>query len=270
MQDSSGSDLPSAPRLSEAPSPRRTYGRRHFMGGFATGLARVTTATILASSALPWPQPWHSAGNAQARGSGRPITSGPNFFTAEEFAMVRQLCERIYPQDEEGPGADGLGVPLFIDGQLSTPYGYGARWYMHGPFVAGPPEAGYQLPYAPRQLYRLALERLNAFCLENWQKPFVQLSEEVQVDLLTWLEKDALSLGPVPGNVFFELLRANTLEGVFSDPIHGGNHLMKSWYLTGFPGARADFMDWINQEGAAYPFGPVSIPVLPHKRDEQG
>ncbi|MFT9298759.1 MAG: gluconate 2-dehydrogenase subunit 3 family protein, partial [Gluconobacter sp.] len=49
------------------------------------------------------------------------------------------------------------------------------------------------------------------------------------------------------------------LVGVFSYPLYGCNKGLGWWLMLGLPGARADFMDWVNQDGAAYPFGPVSI-----------
>ena len=55
------------------------------------------------------------------------------------------------------------------------------------------------------------------------------------------------------------MLLQNTKEGYFSDPIHGGNKHMGGWKMIGFPGARADFMDWVDQYGKAYPIGPVGI-----------
>jgi gluconate 2-dehydrogenase gamma chain len=38
--------------------------------------------------------------------------------------------------------------------------------------------------------------------------------------------------------VFFNLLRRNTIEGMFCDPLHGGNVDMVGWQLIGFPGPR--------------------------------
>lgn len=34
---------------------------------------------------------------------------------------------------------------------------------------------------------------------------------------------------------------------------------MAAWRMVGFPGARADFTDWMDKPGAPYPLGPVSI-----------
>jgi gluconate 2-dehydrogenase gamma chain len=41
--------------------------------------------------------------------------------------------------------------------------------------------------------------------------------------------------------------------------MYGGNRGMAAWKMIGFPGARADFKDWITQPGKVYPLGPVSI-----------
>jgi gluconate 2-dehydrogenase gamma chain len=58
---------------------------------------------------------------------------------------------------------------------------------------------------------------------------------------------------------FFALLLRNTREGYFADPQYGGNREMGAWKAIGFPGARADFTDWIDQQGKPYPYGPVAI-----------
>ena len=63
----------------------------------------------------------------------------------------------------------------------------------------------------------------------------------------------------VPPKMFFNLLLQNTKEGFFCDPIHGGNKGMVGWTLIGFPGARADFMDWVQRPGEAYPLPTVTI-----------
>ena len=58
---------------------------------------------------------------------------------------------------------------------------------------------------------------------------------------------------------FIALLWQNTKEGYFSDPIHGGNKHAASWTMIGFPGARADYLDWVAQPGKVYPLGTVTI-----------
>ncbi|MBS1019881.1 gluconate 2-dehydrogenase subunit 3 family protein [Gluconobacter cerinus] len=183
----------------------------------------------------------------------------PSFFTPDEYRLLESATERLFPQDQHGPGALALGVAEFIDRQMETPYAQGDNWYMSAPFVQGPANLGYQLPFVPRDLYRKGLQGLDAYTRQQHGKSFPDLPVAEQDAILTALEGGSVSLGDIPGRVFFEQLRTNTLEGVFSDPLYGGNRGLGGWLMLGFPGARADFMDWVNQDGAAYPFGPVSI-----------
>ena len=39
------------------------------------------------------------------------------FFTARETRIVAAACERIFPSDENGPGAKEAGVVVYIDRQ---------------------------------------------------------------------------------------------------------------------------------------------------------
>ncbi|GBR44348.1 gluconate 2-dehydrogenase [Neokomagataea tanensis NBRC 106556] len=167
--------------------------------------------------------------------------------------------ERLFPKDHNGPGATELGVPEFIDRQMQTPYGVGDNWYMSAPFQEGPANLGYQLPLVPRALYRQGIASLERYTHQQYGKNFAALPAPTQDIILTALEGGSLQLESIPGRTFFEQLRTNTLEGAFSDPLYGGNHNLGGWLMLGFPGARADFMDWVNQEGTAYPLPPVSL-----------
>ncbi|WP_049218479.1 gluconate 2-dehydrogenase subunit 3 family protein, partial [Serratia marcescens] len=76
--------------------------------------------------------------------------------------------------------------------------------------------------------------------------------------MLQKFESGEAEFQQLPSKLFFSYLLQNTREGFFSDPIHGGNKDMVGWKLINFPGARADFMDWV-ERGERYPFPPVSI-----------
>ena len=78
-------------------------------------------------------------------------------------------------------------------------------------------------------------------------------------EVLTGLEKGDIQLPSLPSPVFFETLLANTIEGFFADPIHGGNVDMVGWKMIGFPGIRYDYRDWVNRHNERYPHPPVSI-----------
>lgn len=183
----------------------------------------------------------------------------PLFFDATEWRFVNAACDRLIPADAEGPGALECGVPEFIDRQMETPYAHGALWYMQGPFREGVPELGYQLRLVPREVYRLGIAAVDGYCGKAYGKPFASLDAATRDTVLGALEAGKLEIGDVPAQVFFGQLLQNTREGYFCDPVHGGNRDMAAWRMIGFPGARADFMDFVNQDGKAYPYGPVSI-----------
>ena len=111
----------------------------------------------------------------------------------------------------------------------------------------------------PRDIYRLGIAAVNRYCEKTHGKAFADLDAPTRDTVLGALEKGGAQIDDVPPAVFFGQLLQNTREGYFCDPVHGGNHDMAAWKMIGFPGARADFMDFVNQNGKSYPYGPVSI-----------
>lgn len=142
------------------------------------------------------------------------------FFTAEEARLIAAACERIFPSDSAGPGAKEAGVVIYIDRQLAGPYGADKYRYTKGPWVESVPEHGYQGKANPRESYRDGIAKLGP--------NFDELPVEEQVQKLQSIEKTH----------FFQLLRAHTIEGMFSDPMHGGNKDLIGWQLIGYPGPR--------------------------------
>jgi gluconate 2-dehydrogenase gamma chain len=184
----------------------------------------------------------------------------PEFFSNEEWDFIQAACDQLIPDDDLGPGAIAAGVPEFIDRQMQTPYGHGGLWYMQGPFdTQRLPELGYQLPMNVREIYRAGIEQCNQWCVQKKGVVFAQLGQQEQIEVLKGLQGNQLKLESFKGSVFMSYLIANTQEGYFSDPLYGGNKDMVGWKMIGFPGARADFMDWIDHPNETYPLGPVSI-----------
>jgi len=183
----------------------------------------------------------------------------PTYFTPIEWRFLNAACDRLIPSDEHGPGAVVLGVPEFIDRQMDTPYAHGSLWYMGAPFISGPDNLGYQLPYAPRELYRRGIQGANAYAKAQFGSDFASLDHATQEKILRAFEGGHVNFGDISAKLFFSQLLTNTKEGAFSDPKHGGNKGLGGWTMLGFPGARADFMDWVDQYGKQYPLGTVSI-----------
>lgn len=188
-----------------------------------------------------------------------PDDYAPTFFGAAEWRFVQAALARLIPADGHGPGALEAGVPEYIDRQMATPWAQGQLWYMRGPFQ---PDAaatlGYQMRLTPREIYRLGIAEADAACRERHGKPFAELAPAQQDALLGQMEQGTLAFDALPAKAFFALLLGNAREGFFGDPQHGGNRGLAGWKLIGFPGARADFMDWVERD-VAYPLPPVSI-----------
>ncbi|HDJ2773686.1 TPA: gluconate 2-dehydrogenase subunit 3 family protein, partial [Serratia rubidaea] len=121
-----------------------------------------------------------------------------------------------------------------------------------------PKEMGYQLPLVPKQIYNLGIAEADAYSKKQHGKVFAELTDAQKDALLQDMEAGKAAFEQLPSKLFFSYLLQNTREGFFSDPIHGGNKDMVGWKLINFPGARADFMDWV-ERGERYPFPPVSI-----------
>jgi gluconate 2-dehydrogenase gamma chain len=150
------------------------------------------------------------------------------FFTAEEARVVTAACARIFPSDASGPGATEAQVVIFIDRQLAGPYGADKYRYTKGPWVESYPEHGYQGKESPREIYREGIKTLG---------DFANLSPTDQDAKLRSIEKSR----------FFQLLRTHTIEGMFSDPMHGGNAGLIGWQLVGYPGPQMSYRNEIDK-----------------------
>ena len=163
------------------------------------------------------------------------------FFTAQEARTVQAAAERIFPKDESGPGAAEAGVVIYIDRQLAGPYGRDKYRYAKGPFMDSVPEHGYQGKASPREVYRDGIKQL-----EN----FADLGPAEQDQRLRAIEP----------TMFFRMLRQHTIEGMFSDPMHGGNAGLIGWQLIGYPGPLMSYRDEIDKfHGQPFRRKPVSL-----------
>jgi gluconate 2-dehydrogenase gamma chain len=164
------------------------------------------------------------------------------FFTQEEAKAVIAACERIFPADESGPGATQAGAMVYIDRQLAGPYGTDKYRYTQGPFVESGPEHGYQGKENPQETYRAGIQKLGA--------DFAGLDAAKQDERLRAVEHSH----------FFQLLRQHTIEGMFCDPMHGGNVDMIGWQMIGYPGPQMSYRDVIGKyNGVAYRVKPQSL-----------
>lgn len=170
------------------------------------------------------------------------------FFTEAEARQVQAMCAHIFPSDANGPGATEAGVVIYIDRQLAGPYGADKYRYTKGPFLNTVPEHGYQGKENPRQVYRQGLERLGNFAAS----PAAE-----QVKKLESIEKTH----------FFQMVRTHTVEGMFADPMHGGNAGLIGWQMIGFPGPQMSYREEIDKRrGQPYRPKPASLEQITRRK----
>jgi gluconate 2-dehydrogenase alpha chain len=141
---------------------------------------------------------------------------GDHAFTAlnlAEAATLDAFFEQLFPADENGPGASSIRVIQYLDRALSGPYAQHL------------------------EAYRLGIDALDAESRDRFGKPFVRVESVQQQELIAALEQGlAASFRAIEGSTFFELARAHLQEGLFADPIYGGNRNKAGWRFLGHPG----------------------------------
>jgi hypothetical protein len=195
-----------------------------------------------------------------------PDSSVLRFFTVHEAATVDALTSRILPGTPDDPGAHEAGVVIYIDNLLAVRDGLQEPVYRAGPFAVtsgetdlpATPQAspiatqvvlvasdqieryGYQSLLTPADVYRIGIAALDRYTNTALGSDFVDLTPDQQDQVVGDLAKDKIS--PFDPNLtavsFFKNLRNHTAEGMFSDPVYGGNRNLAGWKLVGFPGAQ--------------------------------
>ncbi|WP_249872825.1 gluconate 2-dehydrogenase subunit 3 family protein [Oceanobacillus saliphilus] len=170
-------------------------------------------------------------------------TEAMQFFTRkEDFDTLAAATEVIFPEDESGPGAIGLGAPYYIDKQLATPWGRNIDDYRKRPFADG------ATPLTRGDIMIQGIRKLNEVSQVKHKDKFKQLDEEKQIEVLQAFESGEVEMTLVSSAEFFATLRQLTMEGCFADPVYGGNKNMEGWKMKEFPGAYMSYADVIESE----------------------
>jgi gluconate 2-dehydrogenase gamma chain len=225
-----------------------TFDRRAFLKSAMAGSATAVTVAL--------PLPAQAQQGAPAR-----THAGYAYLNSDEAAFVEALVDHMVPADEFTPKGTDLGVNIYIDRALAGGWGKGERLYMQGPWKQGAPSQGYQLPLTPADLYRAGIAAANTFCVSTYGKPFDKIAASQRQEFLLGLQagKVAFENGP-PARVFFTTLYQNVMEGMFADPIYGGNRNKAGWKLIGFPGVIAVHYQNVEKfRDKKYSVDPVSI-----------
>ncbi|AQG81473.1 gluconate 2-dehydrogenase subunit 3 family protein [Spirosoma montaniterrae] len=130
----------------------------------------------------------------------------PAFFTADEFALLRAICDRLIPQDDRSD-AERVDIAGGIDERLTENKSNGWR------YDEMPPD---------RDAYQLGLRGINQSAELVFGKPFVALSTEQQDSVLKAvqaLDSPDSAWQTLPADRFFEELLAEAVENYYSHPL---------------------------------------------------
>jgi gluconate 2-dehydrogenase gamma chain len=188
-----------------------------------------------------------------------PEAAGPLFLNDDEKRFIDAAISRLIPGDSESPGAKEAGVTLFIDRQLSGPYGMAETWYMRGPWPTGNAGQGWQSKLAPAQMYRTAIRDIQGHCRHKYGKHYEALSPDQQDAVLHGLESGDIDLPDTSARQFFQMLWGNVQQGFLADPMYGGNRDFAGWKLIGFPGPRYNYVEEIERYGKPYAMPTVGL-----------
>ena len=167
------------------------------------------------------------------------------FSNAEDFKVLSLASERIFPADELGPGAIELDVPYYIDHQLAGTWGNNARDYMMGPFFKGIETQGFQSHLRRNEIFSQGIAKIQSYSQDKYKKKFTELADNEQDEVLTAFEAGKVSMQGVTSSDFFNLLKRAVIEGVYADPLYGGNRDMGGWKMKEYPGNQMSYLDKI-------------------------
>ncbi|WJR78128.1 gluconate 2-dehydrogenase subunit 3 family protein [Bradyrhizobium sp. NP1] len=215
-----------------------TVPRRQFLLG--AGLAGTALAAGLAEPAQAQ-QPKPEAAAAQPAPEEPFVT-----LTAPEAAFIVAAVDTLIPADELSPSGSECGCAVFIDRQLGSAWGGGAKMYRGGPYLKGKPEQGYQLALTPREYFSAGIAAANAWTRKTHGKDFDRLDAPDRVTALKAMEEGKAQFENFDARAFFAQLHGITMAGFFADPVYGGNRDKVGWKLLGFPGLPATYADKID------------------------
>jgi hypothetical protein len=211
--------------------PKHDEGRRAFLLGTAVAGAAATTALVPDALAQSSGQGMPMQGDVMpAMGGGHGA-----FFNDDDARTVAAFAERLVPGAPGKPGATDADVLNYIDLALAGAY------------------------QDQQYFYRSGLAQLDAHCTKAYGKPFRNLTVAQQDETILTLEQGKAPefVWPNP-KAFFETLRTHTMEGMFADPVYGGNKNFAGWRLVGFPGAQEIFTEADMHSSQAFTREPIT------------
>jgi gluconate 2-dehydrogenase gamma chain len=242
--------------MSDSPNTklRRAFLIKSLVGaaGAATAAATPLAATADATPAI------------LAAPSAAAVPAGYEWLRPGEQAFVEALVNHMCPADNNSPDGVEMGLNIFFDRALAGSWGQGDRLYLQGPFRKGSANQGYQLGMTPAALFRAGTEGLAEYCATTYKHPFDALPADSKEQVLKALQAGKIDLpNGVPSKTYFAQLLQMFYEGMFADPIYGGNRNKMGWKMIGYPGVNTtNKLNIVRFKNKPYRPEPMSIADL--------
>ena len=170
------------------------------------------------------------------------------FFSEAELDIVAAAVDRLIPPDDLGcPGAAAAGAPDYIDTLLGAFTFDPPRIFAGGPFSGrwgGDPSFDQWLPLGPMEelAWRTRIEGSNGLPEREFNGPILGLQKAYREGLKALGrdfaradgEEQDRRLNAIPE--FKRLLYEHTCEGMYGDPVYGGNRDEAGWKMIGWLG----------------------------------
>ena len=150
-------------------------------------------------------------------------------------STVAAFAERLMPGAPGKPGARDAGVLNYIDLALAGAYS------------------------DQQDFYRRGLAALDAYCRTTYKQAVRAASAPRSRTKSSRRSKQGKATGFTwpTAQAFFNTMRTHTMEGMFADPVYGGNKDFAGWRLVGFPGAQPLFTPADMQSKDAFTRAPI-------------
>jgi len=161
-------------------------------------------------------------------------------FTHTQRKSLEAMVSRIIPADANGPGALEAGCARYIEGALAEVY------------------------RSSKNIYIAGLTALDLHARKIANSSFAALDPVEQDKILATFEQNIAAGSFLETAHFFGLVRQHTFEGMFGDPLYGGNVNFVGWDLIGYPGPRLFVSPEMQRMDAKAPRSRMSVNQLMH------
>ena len=205
-----------------------------------------------------------------------PVLTGRQFLTNEQAETIEALAEQFWPTTDDSPGGRDAGVVHYIDNALAGAYQEYKQVYRTGiDWLDDAAQREYGSVF--RQLSsedQTALITAIFDADEDDAVPALATPENIEIEGIPLVDVTPVVIEPEPEGTgrtqvaglqaptistlqeFMSLALNHTMEGLFSDPVYGGNRDFAGWRAVGYPGAH-----YLYTEEEQQSFEPLNKPI---------